>query len=182
MGMGAIPIRMLQKGTMYYSLSIAYIMFQCTCSFKEEDIVSEWNFKIDTVKAAPAAVPVATNTNRKTTKRQLLDNVGQQQQKRSSIHSECSAGEQLLKRTSKVIKDDSTSINESEFSTVTEEVIMDLSSKQPETLPEVANIIIDINDTLNFAVTATCINKTKFEIIKIIYNSLTSDTKGVIRW
>lgn len=105
-------------------------------SFKEEDIVSEWNFKIDTVKAAPAAVPVATNTNRKTTKRQLLDNVGQQQQKRSSIHSECSAGEQLLKRTSKVIKDDSTSINESEFSTVTEEVIMDLSSKQPETLPE----------------------------------------------
>lgn len=121
----------------------------CTHSFKEEDIVSEWNFKIDTVKAAPAAVPVATNTNRKTTKRQLLDNVGQQQQKRSSIHSECSAAEQL-KRTSKVIKDDATSINESEFSTVTEEVIMDLSSKQPETLPEVANIIININDTFKF--------------------------------
>ena len=106
------------------------------CSFKEQDIISEWNFNIDTVKPAPAAVPVAPNTNRKTTKRQLLDNVGQlQQQKRSSICSSngtdiSSAAEQFLKRTSTVSKEDITSVDESEFSAVTEEVVMDLSSKQ----------------------------------------------------
>lgn len=107
-------------------------------SFKEEDIISEWDFTIDTVKAAPAAAPIATNnTNRKTTKRQLLDNVGQQQQKRSSIHSVSSIAEQLLKRRSSTAnKDETTSVDESEISTATEEVIMDLSSKQPEALPE----------------------------------------------
>lgn len=107
------------------------------CSFKEEDIISEWDFKIDTVKAAPAAVPVATSTNRKTTKRQLLDNTGQQQLKRSSIHSDItvsSATEQLIKRSSTITKEasgETSSIDESESSAVTEEVVMDLSSKQP---------------------------------------------------
>jgi len=104
-------------------------------SFKENDIISEWDFKIDTVKDAPAAVPAATNTNRKTTKRQLLDNSG----RRSSIPNGAavsSTTEQLLKKTASVGKDvpgDTTSIDESEFSTATEEVIMDLSSKQVTT-------------------------------------------------
>ena len=107
------------------------------CSFKEEDIISEWNFNIDTVKAAPgAAVPVATNTNRKTAKRQLLDNTGQQKnQKRSSIQSDTAishATEQILKQTSTISKEETPSIDESEFSAVTEEVVMDLSTKQPE--------------------------------------------------
>ena len=117
------------------------------CSFKEKDIVSEWNFNIDTVKAAPvAAVPVATNTNRKTTKRQLLDSTGQvKNQKRSSIQSEtavASAVEQLLKRTSTISKEDTTSIDESEVSAVTEEVVMDLSTKQSEVVKLLVNIII----------------------------------------
>ena len=122
-----------------YRCSLAiYICNVCIYSFKEEDIVSEWDFTIDTIKAAPAAAPIATNTNRKTTKRQLLDNVGQHQQKRSSIHSVSSIAEQLLKRrTSTPNKDETTSVDESEFSTATEEVIMDLSSKQPEAIPEV---------------------------------------------
>jgi len=107
-------------------------------SFKEEDIISEWNFNIDTVKAAPAAaVSVATSINRKTTKRQLLDNTGQQNnQKRSSIQSDTAlishVTEQMLKQTSAVNKEETTSIDESEFSAVTEEVVMDLSTKQPE--------------------------------------------------
>lgn len=114
------------------------------CSFKEKDIVSEWNFNIETLKDAPAAVPVATNTNRKTTKRQLLDGIGHPKNlKRSSIPNAdstavSSATEQLLKqasavKTSTVSKEtagETTSVDESEFSTATEEVIMDLSSKQ----------------------------------------------------
>lgn len=119
----------------------------CVCvlySFKEEDIISEWDFKVDTVKAAPAAVPVA-NTNRKTTKRQLMiDNAGQHhQQKRSSIPSihngiiSNSATEQLLDKTTTTNNEasvETTSVEESEFSTATEEVLMDLSSKQVASL------------------------------------------------
>ena len=146
---------MLQRGTIQphavttvaSHICVYMYIYKWVYSFKEEDIISEWDFTIDTVKAAPAAAPIATNnTNRKTTKRQLLDNVGQQQQKRSSIHSVSSIAEQLLKRRSSTAnKDETTSVDESEISTATEEVIMDLSSKQPEALPEVGLKFISVN-------------------------------------
>ena len=130
-------------------LACIIIFITNLCSFKENDIISEWNFNIDTVNAAPAAaVPVATNTNRKTTKRQLLDNTGQlNNQKRSSIQSDTAitaATEQLLKRASMISKEETTSIDESEVSAVTEEVVMDLFTKQPEVAKLFANILLMI--------------------------------------
>lgn len=157
----------------------------CICSFKEQDIISEWDFKIDTVKAAPAAVPVATSTNRKTTKRQLLDNMGQQQQKRSaSIQSDTALlSSDRLKRISAISKEDTMSVDESQFSTVTEEVMMDLSSKQSEVavISEVAKVLVDIisNDILHFAVATAYINGTT-KIIKVIHSGFIRDTKGIV--
>ena len=90
------------------------------CSFKEDDIISAWDFQVDSIKAA--APP-----NRKTTKRQLINNVVQPQ-RRSSLPNGTS--EQLIKRTSAMSSADTTSINESEFSTATEVVEMDLSSSK----------------------------------------------------
>ena len=91
------------------------------CSFKEDDIISAWDFQVDSIKAAAP-------TNRKTTKRQLINNAAQPQ-KRSSLPNGTS--EQLVKRTSAMSSGDTTSINESEFSTATEVVEMDLTgSKQ----------------------------------------------------
>ena len=142
------PIQILQTGR-HTILACIIIFITNLCSFKENDIISEWNFNIDTVNAAPAAaVPVATNTNRKTTKRQLLDNTGQlNNQKRSSIQSDTAinaATEQLLKRASMISKEETTSIDESEVSAVTEEVVMDLSTKQPEVAKQFANILLMI--------------------------------------
>lgn len=152
------------------------------CSFKENDIISEWNFNIDTVKGAPAAaVSVATNTNRKTTKRQLLDNTGQvNNQKRSSIQSDTAittATEQLLKRASMMSKEETTSIDESEFSAVTEEVVMDLSTKQPEVAKPFVNIIV--NDIFTSKVTASNYNRPT-EIIEIIHCSFHGDSQGIM--
>ena len=153
------------------------------CSFKENDIISEWNFNIDTVKAAPATdVPVATNTNRKTTKRQLLDNTGQvNNQKRSSIQSDtaiAAATEQLLKRASMINKEEeTTSIDESEVSAVTEEVVMDLTTKHPEVAKLLVNIII--NDIFTFVVTTSNFNRTT-KIIKIIHCSFHGDSQGIM--
>ena len=158
---------------MYVIIFIVYL-----CSFKENDIISEWNFNIDTVKAAPAAaVPGATNTNRKTTKRQLLDNTGQiNNQKRSSIQSDTAitaATEQLLKRASMMSKEETTSIDESVVSAVTEEVVMDLS-KQPA---EVTKYLLIIGDIFTFVVTTSNFNRPT-EIIKIIHCGFHGDSQG----
>ncbi|XP_065887485.1 serine/threonine-protein kinase 25-like [Dysidea avara] len=93
-------------------------------SFKEDDIISAWDFQVDSIKAAAP-------TNRKTTKRQLINNAAQPQ-KRSSLPNGTS--EQLVKRTSAMSSGDTTSINESEFSTATEVVEMDLTGSKQSSL------------------------------------------------
>jgi len=92
------------------------------CSFKEDDIISAWDFQVESIKAAP--------TNRKTTKRQLINNNAVQPQRRSSLPN--GTNEQLVKRTSSMSVADTASINESEFSTTTEVVELDLTSSSKQ--------------------------------------------------